>query len=152
MGINAIEAILVGNPHFHQLSGFSGLTNELHKARKVTRAHEVIPSWESTPKPQQPRSELAMEPRHTQSSPWHSSSPHKGATSPHCSHRITPLPHPAPPAVRQPFSWLRCGQRMRSRPLSLRLLRSPLQTPLQVPKGSDVHAVNASRHSQTPGF
>lgn len=41
VGINAIEAILEGNPHFRQVRGFTELTDNLYKAQDTIRAREL---------------------------------------------------------------------------------------------------------------
>ncbi|XP_042080154.1 vegetative cell wall protein gp1 [Haplochromis burtoni] len=42
IGINAIEAILKGNPHLHELSGFSGLLSNLQKAKETVQVRELV--------------------------------------------------------------------------------------------------------------
>ncbi|XP_026050604.1 uncharacterized protein LOC113037582 [Astatotilapia calliptera] len=42
IGINAIEAILKGNPHLHELSGFSGLLSNLQKAKETVQIRELV--------------------------------------------------------------------------------------------------------------
>ncbi|XP_026049991.1 cyclin-dependent kinase 19 isoform X1 [Astatotilapia calliptera] len=51
VGINAIEAILEGNPHLRPLKGFMGLTDQLHEAQEVLQA--FARSRYSVPKPPQ---------------------------------------------------------------------------------------------------
>ncbi|XP_025765149.1 uncharacterized protein LOC112847560 [Oreochromis niloticus] len=57
VGINAIEAILAGNPYLHQVRGFTDLISELHKAREAVQAREVADSAQqqrTTTVPKQP--------------------------------------------------------------------------------------------------
>lgn len=60
VGINAIKAILEGNPHLRQLRGFMGYMDQLHEAQEVLQAWELAAfarSQFANPKPpQQPRS------------------------------------------------------------------------------------------------
>ncbi|CAI5664608.1 unnamed protein product [Oreochromis niloticus] len=60
VGINAIKAILEGNPHLRQLRGFMGYMDQLHEAQEVLHARELAAfarSQFANPKPpqQQPR-------------------------------------------------------------------------------------------------
>ncbi|CAI5640202.1 unnamed protein product [Oreochromis niloticus] len=60
VGINAIEAILEGNPHFRQVRGFTELTDNLYKAQDTIRARELahfICSRDSTSQQQQQQQE-----------------------------------------------------------------------------------------------
>lgn len=41
VGMNAIEAILEGNPHLHQARGFTDLIADLHKAQAAVQAREL---------------------------------------------------------------------------------------------------------------
>ncbi|KAL3988757.1 RNA polymerase I-specific transcription initiation factor RRN3 [Sarotherodon galilaeus] len=62
VGINAIEAVLEGNPHFRQVRGFTELTDNLYKARDTIRARELadfICSRDSTSQQQQDRMEVS---------------------------------------------------------------------------------------------
>ncbi|XP_025755090.1 uncharacterized protein LOC102082532 [Oreochromis niloticus] len=61
VGINAIKAILEGNPHLRQLRGFMGYMDQLHEAQEVLQARELAAfarSQFANPKPpqQHPRS------------------------------------------------------------------------------------------------
>ncbi|CAI5637624.1 unnamed protein product [Oreochromis niloticus] len=61
VGINAIKAILEGNPHLRQLRGFMGYMDQLHEAQEVLQARELSAfarSQFANPKPpqQHPRS------------------------------------------------------------------------------------------------
>ncbi|CAI5694767.1 unnamed protein product [Oreochromis niloticus] len=58
VGINAVEAILEGNPHFCQLPEVTSLLKELHRVRDTLQAQELadfICSRRSTSKQQQPQ-------------------------------------------------------------------------------------------------
>ncbi|XP_026002752.1 uncharacterized protein LOC113008976 [Astatotilapia calliptera] len=54
VGINAIEAILEGNPHLRTLKGFMGFMDQLHEAQEVLQARELAAfarAQYSSPKP-----------------------------------------------------------------------------------------------------
>ncbi|XP_039457628.1 uncharacterized protein LOC120434137 [Oreochromis aureus] len=63
VGINAIEAVLEGNPHFRQVRGFTELTDNLYKARDTILAQELadfICSRDSTSQQQQQQERMEV--------------------------------------------------------------------------------------------
>lgn len=123
VGINAIEAILEGNPHLRPLKGFMGLTDQLHEAQELLPAPGILS--------QSPHSSSSG----ARSFPLHTGDCHLRGESQYGCHGIPPRAFLS--LAHRPPSWQQYGQRRRSKPSSLHHHQFP---PFPHRGGNVVHA------------